>query len=75
MAIVNVHDAKTHLSRLIGEVEAGARITIARAGKPAAQLVPVVPRPRTGFLIGQIRVPADFDSMDAGTVAALFEGA
>ncbi|HSK49917.1 MAG TPA: type II toxin-antitoxin system prevent-host-death family antitoxin [Solirubrobacterales bacterium] len=42
---VNMHEAKTHLSRLVGRVEAGEEIVINRAGKPAAKLVPVAPGP------------------------------
>lgn len=45
--IVNVHEAKTHLSRLLARVEAGERIVIARAGRPIAVLAPVErPKPR-----------------------------
>jgi len=43
MAEVNVHDAKTNLSKLLARVEAGEEIVIARAGKPVARLVPVAP--------------------------------
>lgn len=62
---VNIHDAKTHLSRLIERVEAGEEITLARAGRPVAKLVPYVrsaqPRP-FGLLRGQIRIADDFDA-------------
>jgi prevent-host-death family protein len=44
--VVNVHEAKTHLSRLLARVEAGERIVIARAGNPVAELVPAAPRKR-----------------------------
>ena len=74
MVSVNVHDAKSNLSRLISQVEAGARVTIARAGKPAALLVPVEMPKRTGFLVGQFLVPDDFDAMAAADIADLFEG-
>ena len=50
--IVNVHDAKTHLSRLLARVEAGERIVIARAGLPIAELVPAKPS-------GRRRTPGD----------------
>ena len=52
--IVNVHEAKTHLSRLLEEVEHGGEITIARAGVPCAKLVPLVKSARReiGFLEG-----------------------
>ena len=44
LSVVNVHEAKTHLSKLLVRVEAGEEITIARAGQPFARLVPLVPR-------------------------------
>jgi prevent-host-death family protein len=50
--IVNVHEAKTHLSRLLARVEAGERIVIARAGRPVAELVPAKPS-------GRRRTPGD----------------
>ena len=54
--IVNVHDAKTHLSRLLERVARGEEIVIARAGKPIARLLPVAPVERPlGF------VPGSFD--------------
>jgi len=61
---VNIHEAKTHFSQLIEEVERGEEIVIARAGKPVAKLVPVEadPPPRKlGFLKGQIWISEDFD--------------
>jgi prevent-host-death family protein len=42
---VNIHEAKTHLSKLLARVQAGERITIAKAGKPIAELTPVTKRP------------------------------
>lgn len=77
MKTVNVHEAKTHLSRLLVEVEAGETVTIARAGEPVAQLVSVsrsTGRRRLGTLAGAFTVPEDFDRMDEGAVADLFEG-
>ncbi len=62
---VNVHEAKTHLSRLLAEVGRGEEIVIARAGKPVARLVPVEPRraPRQpGSAKGQIWIADDFDA-------------
>ena len=57
MAMVNVHEAKTHFSRLLAEVEGGGDVTIARAGKPVAKLVPIERLPRRqrrlGALAGQ----------------------
>jgi prevent-host-death family protein len=72
---VNIHDAKTHLSRLVERVEAGEEITIARAGRPVARLVPLqAARPRMlGALRGRIRLAPDFDAQDE-TVIELFEG-
>ena len=62
--IVNMHEAKTHLSRLVERVEAGEEIVIGRAGKPVAKLVPYVEarRPRRpGALKGKIWIADDFD--------------
>lgn len=72
---VNIHDAKTHLSRLVERAEAGEEITIARAGRPVARLVPLrAARPRMlGALRGRIRLAPDFDALDE-TVIGLFEG-
>ncbi len=66
--IVNVHAAKTQLSRLLERAEAGEEIVIGRAGKPIAKLVPYVPaRPRRvfGALRGQIVIHGDFNDLDA----------
>lgn len=55
MTIVNIHEAKTHLSRLVDEVAAGAEIIIAKAGKPMARLAPIavpVRKKRLGLLKG-----------------------
>lgn len=74
---VNVHDAKTHLSKLLERVAKGEEIVIARSGKPVARLVPVDPcrKARTpGFLKGRIRIAADFDAPLPEDVLALFEG-
>lgn len=75
---LNVHEAKTQLSRLLERVEQGEEIVIARAGKPIARLVPVGPdQPRDrafGSMRGQIRFAPDYDQADAA-VAALFEAA
>ena len=74
----NMHDAKTHLSRLVERVEAGEEIVIARAGRPVARLVPYRRRtePRTpGALKGQIKLADDWDSPEVNAaIAALFEG-
>ena len=63
--LVNVHAAKTHLSRLLERVEAGEEITLARAGRPIAKLVPYRARrqPRVaGSLRGKIWIAPDFDA-------------
>lgn len=65
MAEVNVHEAKTHLSRLLARVEAGEEILISRAGRPVARLVPVrKPRGkrRAGRFAGQGWVADDFNA-------------
>jgi prevent-host-death family protein len=65
MATINIHEAKTHLSRLVDRAAAGEEITIAKAGKPVARLVPlseVAPRVRFGTLAGVLRIPDDFDA-------------
>ena len=76
MTTVNIHEAKTHLSRLLERVEAGEEITIARAGTPIARLVmlePSAPARRTGFLAGAFNVPDDFDQMAGDELVDLFE--
>lgn len=79
MQIVNIHEAKTHLSRLIEQAVKGEPFVIAKAGVPlvkvAALEVPLVrPKRRLGFLQGQIKVPDDFDRMGAEAIEALFGG-
>lgn len=61
--VVNVHEAKTHLSRLLVDVENGREVTIARAGRPIARLVPAeAPRKRElGLERGKIWISPDFD--------------
>ena len=79
MHVVNMREAKTHLSRLVEAAANGEPFIIARAGKPAVKVVAVdAPTPgvsrRLGFLTGRISVPSDFDRLGAGDVEALFEG-
>ena len=77
MKPVNIHEAKTHLSRLIERVQAGEEIVIARAGRPAARLVPIEGERRPvkiGGLKSRIAVPDDFNTMFEGEIAALFGG-
>jgi prevent-host-death family protein len=61
---VNIHEAKTHLSRLVEEAAGGDEVIIARAGRPVARLVPLERKPKPkklGLLKGQFRVPVDFN--------------
>jgi prevent-host-death family protein len=77
MAMVNVHEAKTHLSKILDRVSAGEEIIIARAGKPVARLVPLEPdgRPRVpGAYAGRIRIAEDFDAPLPDSVLDEFEG-
>ncbi len=75
VAVVNVHEAKTHLSRLLERIEAGETITIARAGKPVADLVPHrATTVRYGVAKGRIILDdTTFDDVDP-QIVALFEG-
>jgi prevent-host-death family protein len=74
---VNIHEAKTQLSKLVERAEAGHETVIARAGKPVAKLVPL-PKAgsvrKLGALKGRIQVPADFDAALPTEIAAAFEG-
>jgi prevent-host-death family protein len=74
---VNVHEAKTHLSRLLEEVAAGSEIVIARAGEPVARLTSIKPETRArkpGFLKGRIRIATDFDAPLPDELVDAFEG-
>jgi prevent-host-death family protein len=63
MTVVNVQEAKTHLSRLLERVEEGEEVILARAGRPIAKLVPVMGEPRTpGRCRGRITIGEDFDA-------------
>lgn len=66
MSQVNIHEAKTHLSRLVKEAGKGKEIIIAIAGKPAARLVPLEAAPgkkrKPGRLKGKIHIAGDFDA-------------
>lgn len=77
MTVVNIHEAKTQLSRLIERAMAGEPLVIAKAGKPLVKLVRLgAPNgneaQRFGFLQGAIRVPDDFDQMGSEEIAAMF---
>jgi prevent-host-death family protein len=74
---VNIHEAKTHLSRLVEDVANGEEIVIAKAGKPMARLVALEPRsaPRQfGLLKGKIHIADDFDAPLPDDILASFEG-
>jgi len=65
MKTVNIHAAKTHLSSLVAEVEAGEEIIIAKAGKPVARLMPLEEKKaqrKPGLMKGQIWMSDDFDA-------------
>ncbi|MDE2990020.1 MAG: type II toxin-antitoxin system Phd/YefM family antitoxin [Chloroflexota bacterium] len=76
MATVDVHQAKTHLSRLLAQVEAGEEVTIARNGKPVARLVPArtLGRPQPDVFKGQVVVPDSFFDPLPQEVLPLSEG-
>jgi prevent-host-death family protein len=75
--IVNIHEAKTHLSKIVDEVAAGSEVIIAKAGKPLAKLAPISASPRKkklGLLKGKVKVPDDFNAPLPPDVLADFEG-
>jgi prevent-host-death family protein len=77
MKSVNIHEAKTHLSRLVERVQAGEEIIIAKAGRPAARLVPIEGERRPvkiGGLKARAPVPDDFNTMFEKEIEALFSG-
>lgn len=77
MSIVNMHEAKTHLSRLVERAAAGEEIIIAKNGKPMAKLIPVTPdlSPRVpGSMRGQIWIAEDFDDELPADLLAAFYG-
>lgn len=77
MRTVNIHAAKTHLSRLVDDAAAGEEIIIAKAGKPVARLVPLAapkPRRRLGLLAGKMWVSDDFDAPLPDDILDAFEG-
>ena len=77
MKTVNIHEAKTHLSRLIEQAVNGEPFVIAKAGKPLVQVLAIEPeerpvRKRLGFLAGQGSVPEDFDTMGQDEIESMF---
>lgn len=75
MRIVNIHEAKTHFSKLIDAVIHGSEILIAMAGKPVAKLGPISKKPqrRFGVLKGKIKIAKDFDAPLSDELLAEFE--
>jgi prevent-host-death family protein len=78
MEIVNMHEAKTHLSKLVEKAVKGEPFIIARAGKPLVKVVAIDEEPkvmkRFGFLDGQGKVPEDFDTMGQAEIEEMFYG-
>ena len=75
--IVNIHEAKTHLSRLVDAAAKGEAFIIAKAGKPLVKVVPLdapsaTEQKRLGFLEGALSVPDDFDTMGQDEIETLF---
>ena len=79
MLTVNIHEAKTHLSRLVDRAVKGEPFVIAKAGKPLVK-VTALDAPlggqvrRLGFMTGQVAVPEDFDRMGGAEIEELFRG-
>jgi prevent-host-death family protein len=79
MNTVNIHEAKTHLSRLVEQASKGEPFVIAKAGKPMVKVMAIdAPESgqakRLGFLAGQIAVPDDFDRIGLAEIEGLFGG-
>lgn len=73
---VNIHEAKTNLSKLLARVSAGEEVIIARAGKPIARLVPITERPQKrvpGSAKGKVFISPDFDAPLPESVLEDFE--
>jgi prevent-host-death family protein len=79
MKTVNIHEAKTQLSRLVEEASQGEPFVIAKAGKPMVKVTPLdapvgKQLKRLGFMTGQISVPHDFDRMGQEEIERIFIG-
>ncbi len=79
MLTVNIHEAKTQLSRLVDLAARGESFIIAKAGRPMVKVLPLEAGDgagnwRLGFMVGEIAVPDDFDHMGSEELAVLFEG-
>ena len=78
MHAVNIHEAKTHPSRLVEQDAHGEPFIIAKAGRPLVKMVPLEPasekRGKLGFLRGQVQVSDDFDTLGQDAIAEQFLG-
>ena len=79
MLTINIHDAKTQLSRLVERAAHGEAFIIAKAGKPMVKVVPLEPveagtSSRVGFMAGEFSVPEDFDQMGSSEIEDIFTG-
>jgi prevent-host-death family protein len=79
MRIVNIHEAKTHLSKLVDLASKGEPFIIAKAGKPLVKVAPIKATTkskaqRLGFMVGQGLIPEDFDRMGEVEIERLFAG-
>ncbi len=79
MQTINIHEAKTQLSRLVEEAAQGKSFIIAKAGKPMVKVSSLSEEEKkgvrkTGFMAGEILIPDDFDSMGKEEIMVLFEG-
>jgi prevent-host-death family protein len=79
MQTINIHEAKTNLSRLVDEAAKGNVFIIAKAGKPMVKVIPLSEgelkgTEKLGFMSGEIAVPDDFDSLGATEITRIFEG-
>lgn len=77
MQTINIHTAKTHLSKFLEIVAHGEEVTIAKAGKPIAKLCPISPKKpkrKLGLLKGKIKIAKDFDDPLPNSILADFEG-
>lgn len=79
MITVNIHDAKTQLSKLVEQAAQGEAFIIAKAGKPMVKVIPLSKTEagtanRLGFMAGEFSVPDDFDQMGSAEIEGLFAG-
>lgn len=76
MQTINIHEAKTHLSRLVDQASHGHSFIIAKSGKPLVKVTALetadIPPRRLGFLAGQMQIPDDFDHMGGDAIGTLF---